>query len=111
MAYNPRGIFKEIETLLSVNPGLTLTALARDLAVDRHTIERSFRKAKGCTFRDYKHRKLVEEFLNLVVANENLTGKQIASCLGYRSRAAFSRFVKSSTGKTPTEIKNSVSSE
>ena len=106
MAYTLRRIFDEVDVQLSSDPRCTLQNLSRILREDRHVIEKSVREARGVTFREFKKSKLLETSLKLLTANRDLRIKHIAIILGFRRRRDFSRFIKNSIGKTPTEIRN-----
>jgi len=99
-------IFDEVDAQLSSDPRCTLHNLSRILREDRHDIEKSIREAKGVTFREFKKSKLLEICLTFLTGNRDLRINQIAIALGFRRRRDFSRFIKNSTGRTPTEIRN-----
>jgi len=106
MAYTLLRIFDEVDAQLSSDPRCTLHNLSRILREDRHDIEKSVREAKGVTFREFKKSKLLEICLTFLTGNRDLRIKHIAITLGFRRRRDFSRFIKNSTGRTPTEIRN-----
>lgn len=105
MAYNLRRLFLEIRSCLSSNPGLRLDQLQSHLGIERHTIERAVLEATAASFRAYQKRNRLETALALLTHAGKLSGKQIAAELGYKSSAAFSRFIKTATGETPTQIR------
>jgi AraC-like DNA-binding protein len=105
MIYNPKLLAEQIDARLSESPRITLSQLARDLGVSRRTLEDVFRQAKGMSYRSYQQSMLLRAALNLLAKSDRLTIKQIAFLLGYSSLAAFSRFIRSKTGKNPSDLR------
>ena len=110
MACDLTALFKEVDVRISTQPGLTLRQLARDLRIDRRAVQEAICRSEGTHFREYKQLRCLEKTLDLLTSDESLPQKQIAWCLGYKSAAAFARFVKSRTGKTLSEIRKSIAS-
>ena len=102
----PTRIFDEVEAQLFSDPHCTLRNLSRILRVHRRDIEKSVKEARGVTFREFKKSKLLEASLTFLTGNRDLRIEHIAITLGFRRRRDFSRFIKNSTGKTPTEIRD-----
>jgi AraC-like DNA-binding protein len=98
-------LFHEIDLALSENPALLLCEISRNFGVDRHNVERAVRIHAGTTFREFKKCKLLEKAANLLEAGYYV--KEVAAMLGYRSPEAFTRFVKTATGKTPRSLRQS----
>ncbi len=105
MTYNLRQMFVELDLALSQNPNLRLEEFAQHLHVDRHTVDKSVREAVGVCFRQYKMQKLLREAHHLLKKEFNLTEKEIAYKLGYRSPDAFCRFIKINTGRSPGDVR------
>jgi AraC-like DNA-binding protein len=104
MAYNLRNLFVEVESRLLRKPQIRLSEIARDLRVSRRTVETAVNLARGTTFRQLQKQKVLakaEELLD----QANLSRKEIAALLGYQSPGAFSRFIKSNTGHSPTQLR------
>ena len=100
-------IFDEVDAQLSLPILAVRFAISpSSFRKDRHDIEKSVREAKGVTFREFKKSKLLEICLTFLTGNRDLRIKHIAITLGFRRRRDFSRFIKNSTGRTPTEIRN-----
>ena len=106
MAYNLERLSEDVVTRLSAEPALTLTKLVGDFGVHRQTIEKAFCRATGVPFREYRQKVRLEKARRLLTAEATRTIKEIAYLLRFESTAAFSRFVRTKTGKTPTEIRN-----
>jgi transcriptional regulator GlxA family with amidase domain len=104
MSYKISALFERIDSQLTINPSLTLHDLARNLGTDRHNIEKAVREARHITFRQHKNAERLRLSLDFLVVNCELSIKETANRLGW-SPAAFSRFIKVRTGKSPSEIK------
>lgn len=103
--HNPKLLAEEIDARLSESPRFTLSHLARDLGVGRRTIENLFKQTKGMSYRSYQQSMLLRAALKLLAESDRLTIKEIASLLGYSSAAAFSRFIRSKTGRIPSDLR------
>ncbi len=106
MAYDGKRLFAQIEHYLSRQNDWRLKTLAQEFHVDRRAIEKAVLLSKGCSFREYRKLKRMEHFNTLVQLRGDLSLKQIASSLGFRTAAAFSRFVRQMTGQTPSRQRN-----
>jgi AraC-like DNA-binding protein len=111
MAYNLRRLFTNLDDALSQNPNLRLGTFAKDIRVGRHTVEKAVLEAVGMSFRDYRNQRLLEEARRLLIEEFNLSEKEIAFKLGYRSRDAFCRFVKINTGACPSDLRRDALSQ
>ena len=111
MVYNHGQIFSQVEALLSVTPRFEIYKLAQNLQVSRHTLETVVKEATGKPYREYRKTVLLERALDLLTYQGELSHKQIAGMLGYGSAEGFSRFVKRTTGKTPTDIRRKGTSD
>jgi transcriptional regulator GlxA family with amidase domain len=105
MPYDLERLFETIDARVSDSPDLTLHDLARRLLVDRHTIEKAVHYVHDRSFRDFHRRKRLEKALALFADHGELSCKQVSAAVGFRSADAFTRFVKSMTGKTPTQLR------
>ncbi len=105
MSYNLRILFENLEIQLSVNPRCSICDLEHALTISRHTLEKSVRFCRRMSFREYRQRKVLENAIALL-NSKLMSRKEVAFRLGYKSPAAFSRFVKSRTGRTPSQIMN-----
>jgi AraC-like DNA-binding protein len=104
MPKNPQLLFVQIDARLSIDPCLTLQGLARALGVDRHAIERSVRETRGIPFREIQKQKRFIAARELSEMRSDLEIKEIAARLGY-SPNAFCRFIRTLTGKTPSQYR------
>src|SRR5437773_8601960 len=84
MAYDRRRVFAELDRRLTADPCLRLKQLARDLGVERHTIEDIVREIKSMTFRRYQKGKLLQKTRVIIRKKPNSSGKEIAAELGYQ---------------------------
>lgn len=105
MAYHRRKLFAKLDRRLTADPCLRLKQLAHDLGVERHTIENIVRETKGKSFRKFQKGKLLRKALRVLMKESDKSIKEIAVALGYASSEPFSRFVKTHTGRNPTQIR------
>ncbi len=105
MAYDPRLLLEEVEDALSSCPRIPISDIARQLKVERHTIERAVRKGTGRTFRQLQLEMLLAEAFRLLAAEPLRSVKEVSFLLGYGSPRAFSRFMKHHCGRSPTEAR------
>jgi transcriptional regulator GlxA family with amidase domain len=105
MAYDLNGLYTRIQRNLSSTPYMSLHELSVRLRVERHTIEKAVKKATSKTFREMRNLLLLEHARGLLDGNPNQSIKEVAFKLGYRSQRSFSRFIKSSLGCSPKELR------
>jgi len=96
----------EIDTFLALNfmSNSSRDELAERLHVSPRQLHRIIRKSYGKTYRE----KLLEIRLEIALSFLRDTDKsirEISEELGYSNSASFAAFIKSSTGKTPSEIR------
>ena len=101
MAYNIVAMLSKIEAYLDADPTRSLAEIAADSGVHRQTVERAIFESTGLTFREFRKGIILKKALSLLNGSEGLSCKQIAFRLGYKSPAAFARFVRRATGDTP----------
>ena len=106
MTYNLINLFVEADSRLSDNPQLHLYDLAKELGVSSRTIETAIQLGCGKTYRQLKKQKRLEK-LQVLLSRGGLSRKEVAALIGFRSTEAFSRFVRSNTGKPPSELQKS----
>ncbi len=104
MTYDLTCLFLEAEARLSESPQLHLYELAAELGVSCRTVETALRLGCGKTYRQLKKQKRLARARTLL-KRPSLSRKEIAALVGYRSAEAFSRFVKSCTGKPPSRFR------
>jgi AraC family transcriptional regulator, transcriptional activator of pobA len=105
MAYDLESLLVVIDRHLRTTPSLSLHILAQRLNVERHSIERSVRLARGLTFRQLRNDIMLEEARKMLAEYPYSTIKEIAFRLGYRSQSAFGRFIKEASGSSPTRVR------
>ena len=106
MAYDPELLLEAIDHKLASNPRDDLSSIADGAGASRRTIERAVRERTGMCFARYRELRLIDKALSLIVdSSVERSIKQVAIDLGYRSPAAFTRFIKSRTGKPPTAFR------
>jgi len=105
MAYDRRLLFKRVEESLSSRPRTSISEIARQVKVDRHTIERAVRQVTGGSFRQLQQQALLGAALRLLAAEPGRSVKEISFLLGYGSPRAFSRFMRHTCGSPPTPIR------
>jgi AraC-like DNA-binding protein len=106
MPYLKHSLFQEIETQLSKNANLSLQDLSRCLGTNRYYVQKTVYETQKISFRQLKNSKRLERSLELLMRMKELRIKEIAAILDW-SQSGFSRFIKQTTGKTPTQIKRS----
>ena len=99
-------ISQKIVMLLSSNPQLTLKEIARVIAADRHIVQRAVREQYGCSFR-YLRNAIRISYISALLREEHRQYyiKEIAADIGITPNA-LSRFVKTMTGRYPTELRS-----
>ena len=102
MRHDPKQLLTHIDVLFCHDPSLTLRELAHTLGIDRHVIERAVREIRGVSFREMQKQTRLMAALELLRIQNDLLIKEIADSLGF-SPNAFSRFIRTMTGKPPTQ--------
>ena len=92
MAYNRQKLLEELDDLITDNPRMRLSEIARTLGVDRHTIENAMRSRRSMTFREYRQSKLLQ-LARKMLDQPRMSVKEVGLKLGYPSAASFSRSV------------------
>jgi AraC-like DNA-binding protein len=105
MAYNQGLLLQRIQENLATFPRISLSEMARQLKVERHTIERVVRKETGRSFRELQAERLLTKALGLLAAEPWLAVKEVSFLLGYSSPRAFRRFMRRTHGSSPTEAR------
>jgi AraC-like DNA-binding protein len=105
LAYDLRLLVQRVEDNLATRPRMPISDMARQLKVERHTIERAVRKGTGRTFRALRAERLLTEALVLLAAEPTRSIKEASFLLGYSSPRAFRRFLKQTCGRSPKEAR------
>jgi AraC-like DNA-binding protein len=106
VAYDLEGLFCRILTQLHSMPNIRLQDLSRRLRIERHTIEKAVKNLSGKTFREFRAQLLLQEATRLLGDNPAQSIKEVAFSLGYNSQRSFCRFIKSTAGCSPTQLRN-----
>jgi AraC-like DNA-binding protein len=105
VAHDLARIFGRVESLLTQRPRMALSDLSRELGVERHTVERAVRDAKGKSFREFHREFVLSHITETLLAGSDLSLKEFAADLGYSSVQAFTRFVSKASGTTPARLR------
>jgi AraC-like DNA-binding protein len=105
MAYDLVNLAQWVLSELNKRPRSSLALLAREAAVDRHTIYKAIRLTGKESFRRLQSEILRNKTVELMAKSSNLSIKEISYLLGYRSSRAFSRFIRQGYDKTPSEFR------
>jgi AraC-like DNA-binding protein len=93
-----------------LDPELSLSALAKELGINRNQLSQSINDGLGENFYDFVNKYRVEEVKRLMAdpnkQNYNLLG--IAVEAGFKSKSTFNLIFKRFTGLTPTEYKKNI---
>jgi AraC-like DNA-binding protein len=108
MAYDLVNLSRWISSELDKRPRTSLAILAREAAVDRHTIHKAIRLTGKKSFRRLQSDILRIKAIELMTGSSNLSIKEISYLLGYRSSRAFSRFIRQGYDKSPSELRQSM---
>lgn len=105
MAYDLHGLYNQISLLMHSRPYIQLEELSQRLCVERHTIEKSVKEATGKTFRELRSSMRLARATQVLGDNPTQSIKEIAYHLGYNSQRSFCRFIKTTTGFSPKELR------
>lgn len=90
--------------LLRDLPALTAAVLASRLGVERHTLQRAL-KAAGLSFARLKQATVLDRLQRHCLANTAPEAlKQVWAAMGFTSASSFARYVRRSTGMSPTRV-------
>src|SRR5262249_41226801 len=103
--YDRHELFVRIRQRMEVSPFLQLVDLSDALRIERHTIEKAVKEATGSTFRDLRAEILLKRAIRLLGDNPGHSIKEISFSLGYNSQRSFCRFVRTTAGCSPTELR------
>lgn len=105
MSYDSSRLFDRARSALAVRPRTNLSALSRQLGVDRHTLEKAIRAERGISFRELQREIILSYILEALRSGSDVSPKEIASNLEYSSVQAFTRFVRKVSGETPAKLR------
>ncbi|MEM9848562.1 MAG: helix-turn-helix transcriptional regulator [Bacteroidota bacterium] len=94
---------------LYLNPNLSLSDLADELALKSYLITKTLNQVKGKKFSDYVNEWRVEEWKQLLQQGkyEHYSLLALAFEAGFNSKASFNRIIKKATGQSPSQFKSS----
>jgi AraC-like DNA-binding protein len=105
MTCNNESLIHRISSEILARPRITLLDLSRKFQIERHRIEKAVRACKDVSFREYRTKLLAGIAVDLLLSDAECPEKTLADQLGYKSLSAFIRFMKTSTGYTPSQIR------
>jgi transcriptional regulator GlxA family with amidase domain len=105
MSYDLHGVFHMVQRNLQKEPLISLAKMSRQLAIERHTIERAVRSEIGRSFRSLRREIAFEQARDKLRSLPNQSIKEISFALGYNSPRTFSRFIRGVCGKPPNELR------
>jgi AraC-like DNA-binding protein len=105
MAYDLSGVFQLIENRLRNGSRKSLSTIAREIGISRHTLTKAVRAAQGRPFRDFVGSHTLEHACLLLADSPGRSIKEVSLLLGYRSSTAFCRFIRHLTGFTPVALR------
>jgi two-component system, response regulator YesN len=85
----------------------TLSALARQVGMSKHSLSHRFREALGVTFRDYLLKVRLERAKTFLV-DGRLSITEVAQSVGFGDLPRFDKVFKRYTGLTPSKYRSSV---
>jgi AraC-like DNA-binding protein len=86
---------------------VTLSEVARKVGVERHTLEKVVRSTTGQSFRQLQRTLLLERAKVLLAQEKSI--KEVAFELGFGHPQSFHRFVRKSSGGTPSSLRGKAS--
>ena len=105
MAYDLEGVFIRVKNALIEAPRTSLCEVSYRLGVERHTIEKAVRAHTGRAFRNLRNDIALDAAVAQLCSQPNRSIKEISYDCGYESPRAFSRFIRSSCGFAPNELR------
>jgi AraC-like DNA-binding protein len=98
-----RAVADGARELLAERPELSLSQLARELAVSPHHLSRVFAAATGHTISRHRMRLRARGAMEAIAGGERNLGR-LAADLGFADQSHLSRVVRSETGHAPSEL-------
>lgn len=105
--YGADGLFAKIAAYIDAKPRTSIVEVAARLRVDRHTVERAVREKAGKQFREWRDQILGSKSVAMLAHRPELSIKQVAWELGFRSPKSFTRFMRRTTGHAPCSFRQS----
>jgi len=102
MTHDPGWLVAAAERHLQRAPALRLNALASTCGVSRHTLARALKGQVAISYRQLRRRCLRAMADALLDDAPPLSIKEVAFALGFATPGSFARWLKQTTGDTPT---------
>lgn len=87
------------------HPARSLSALARRLNVDRHTLAAALKNTSAQNFSTLRRDAKIETFWRLVEERPHASLKELAELLGFSSRRSMTRFIVQYLGDAPSRLR------
>lgn len=84
-----------------LDPHLTIEDVANDLGTSRVVIARGINRVHNLTFREYLHRRRLDEAKHYMLSHPNATQEDVAKHSGYTDAATFNKHFRQFEGMTP----------
>jgi AraC-like DNA-binding protein len=97
-------LYRTVRVSLQIEPRTTLREMSSRARIDRHYIELACR-SHGTTFRQLREVMFCRVAVQQLRERLSDPIKTVAIDLGFTSSAGFCRFIKRTTGRTPTQLR------
>ena len=97
-------LISRAEAIISENPHLTVSELARRLAVSESALYAAFQKHSESSICDVKRRTLLERAKELLISTD-ISIEELSDTLGFSSSSYFRKCFKSHFGKSPRQTR------
>ncbi|HKW88962.1 MAG TPA: helix-turn-helix domain-containing protein [Candidatus Acidoferrales bacterium] len=104
MSYQRNRLAKLAAVLMRRQPSLTQAEVSQSLGVHRHTLQRAL-KANGFSFASLKQVFVLERLERRFASARSASLKELWTELCFPSAAAFARYIRRATGKSPSELR------
>lgn len=95
---------------LFLNPNLTLTEVAKEFRVSKHTLSQYLNETLNKSFSTYLNEFRVEKAKELLQTQKNYTIETLGYESGFNSKSTFYAIFKKNTGLTPAQYRSTVNS-
>ena len=108
MTYDVRLLVHATTTRLRAAPACSLTAVAADCGVSRHTLLRAFQRCGLASVAEVRDRLMHERMNVLMTAVPPKSIKEISDGLGFATPQSFARWVKREDGVVPRALRDAL---
>jgi AraC-like DNA-binding protein len=91
-------------------PKMTTAKLAKEVGINRNKLQQGFKEVYGCTIRDFRKRKRMEQAKKLLTTTGE-TVVTIGTMMGYAGNSPFTTAFKRKYGIPPGQFRKQVESE